>query len=184
MSSGGSLSGARRCIRARIVMWCAPRRSCTRPRGCRKRRSPSGLISRARRCRSGENASARGACKVRGETAARSAAAFFSAQVAEVKALARELPPEKGVPLSRWSGAELAREAVKRGIVVGNRGMTGGMHRARVLVVRTPEPRRISGCGWRRAQVARLLRPRRADRTRRWSSASSRPAAGRSARAA
>ena len=62
---------------------------------------------------------------------------FLPAQVAEVKALARELPPEKGVPLSRWSGAELAREAVKRGIVVGNRGMTGVMHRARVLVVRT-----------------------------------------------
>jgi hypothetical protein len=39
------------------------------------------------------------------------------AQIAEVKALACELPSESGVPLSRWSGAELAREAVKRGIV-------------------------------------------------------------------
>jgi hypothetical protein len=37
--------------------------------------------------------------------------------VAEVKALACELPAEQGVPLSRWSSAELAREAVKRGIV-------------------------------------------------------------------
>ena len=42
---------------------------------------------------------------------------FPPAQVAEVKALACELPAEKGVPLSRWSSAELAREAVKRGIV-------------------------------------------------------------------
>ena len=42
---------------------------------------------------------------------------FPPAQVAEVKALACELPAEQGVPLSRWSGAELAREAVKRGIV-------------------------------------------------------------------
>jgi hypothetical protein len=42
---------------------------------------------------------------------------FPPAQVAEVKALACELPAERGVPLSRWSAAELAREAVKRGIV-------------------------------------------------------------------
>jgi hypothetical protein len=37
--------------------------------------------------------------------------------VAEVKALACELPAQTGVPLSRWSAAELAVEAVKRGIV-------------------------------------------------------------------
>jgi hypothetical protein len=37
--------------------------------------------------------------------------------VAEVKALACELPAERGVALSRWSSAELARQAVKRGIV-------------------------------------------------------------------
>ncbi len=42
---------------------------------------------------------------------------FSPAQRAEVKALACELPAETGVPLSRWSAAELAREAVKRGIV-------------------------------------------------------------------
>jgi hypothetical protein len=37
--------------------------------------------------------------------------------VAEVKALACELPAQTGVALSRWSAAELAREAVERGIV-------------------------------------------------------------------
>ena len=42
---------------------------------------------------------------------------FSPAQVAEVKALACELPSEQGIPLSRWSSAELAREAIKRGIV-------------------------------------------------------------------
>jgi transposase len=42
---------------------------------------------------------------------------FPPAQVAEVKALACELPAQTGVPLSRWSAAELAVEAVKRGIV-------------------------------------------------------------------
>lgn len=37
--------------------------------------------------------------------------------MAEVKALACELPAKSGVPLSRWSAAELARQAVERGIV-------------------------------------------------------------------
>jgi len=36
---------------------------------------------------------------------------------AEVKALACQLPAETGVPLSRWSTAELAAEAVTRGVV-------------------------------------------------------------------
>ena len=42
----------------------------------------------------------------------------------EVKALACELPAEQGVRLSRWSSAELAREAVKRGIVASVAAIT------------------------------------------------------------
>lgn len=42
---------------------------------------------------------------------------FKPAAVAEVKALACQLPAETGVPLSRWSHAELSAEAVNRGIV-------------------------------------------------------------------
>jgi len=49
---------------------------------------------------------------------------FPPVQVAEVKALACELPAEKGVPLSRWSSAEIAREAVTRGIVERISGVT------------------------------------------------------------
>jgi hypothetical protein len=41
-----------------------------------------------------------------------------------VIALACALPAEKGVPLSRWSSAELAREAVSRGIVERISGVT------------------------------------------------------------
>lgn len=37
--------------------------------------------------------------------------------VAEVKALACELPATSGVPLSRWSCSELARELVTRKVV-------------------------------------------------------------------
>ncbi len=41
---------------------------------------------------------------------------FTPVQVAEVRALACQLPAEQGVPLSVWSCPELAREAVTRGI--------------------------------------------------------------------
>jgi len=49
---------------------------------------------------------------------------FPPSQVAEVKALACELPAESGRALSRWSGAELAREAIERGIVCSISGTT------------------------------------------------------------
>ncbi|MGF7237718.1 MAG: helix-turn-helix domain-containing protein, partial [Frankia sp.] len=41
---------------------------------------------------------------------------FTPLQVAEVTALACQLPAETGTPLSRWSCPELAREAVDRGV--------------------------------------------------------------------
>jgi hypothetical protein len=49
---------------------------------------------------------------------------FPPAEIAEVKALACELPAESGRALSRWSAAELAREAVARGIVCEVSGTT------------------------------------------------------------
>ena len=42
--------------------------------------------------------------------------AFTPVQVAEVKALACTLPAETGQPLSRWSSADLATEAITRGL--------------------------------------------------------------------
>lgn len=44
-------------------------------------------------------------------------ASFTPVQVAEVKALACSPPSETGVPLARWSAAELATEAVGQGLV-------------------------------------------------------------------
>jgi transposase len=41
---------------------------------------------------------------------------FTPVQVAEVKALACTLPAETGAPLSRWSSADLATEAITRGL--------------------------------------------------------------------
>jgi transposase len=64
------------------------------------------------------NASARKGCRVLRRDRGRVARGVFPpAQVAEVKAMACELPVKTGVPLSRWSAAELAIEAVRRGIV-------------------------------------------------------------------
>ncbi len=118
MSSGASWSGARRGIRACIGMWFARRRFWWRPRGCRIPRSVSGSRSRARRCRGGENGSAKTGCRVlRRDRGRVDGGVFPAAQRAEVKALACELAAETGVALSRWSSAELAREALKRAIV-------------------------------------------------------------------
>jgi len=49
---------------------------------------------------------------------------FPPVHVAEIKALACALPAEQGLPLSRWSSAEIAREAVQRGIVAQISGTT------------------------------------------------------------
>jgi transposase len=51
---------------------------------------------------------------------------FTPLQVAEVKALACQLPAEAGVPLSVWSCPELAREAVCRGITTAISASTVG----------------------------------------------------------
>jgi transposase len=49
---------------------------------------------------------------------------FTPVQVAEVKALACQLPAESGAPLSRWTCPELAYEAALRGIVESVSGST------------------------------------------------------------
>lgn len=49
---------------------------------------------------------------------------FPPGQIAEVKALACELPSESGRPISRWSATEIAAEAVQRGIVCSVSGTT------------------------------------------------------------
>jgi transposase len=56
---------------------------------------------------------------------------FTPVQVAEVKALACQLPAEQGVPLSRWSCPELAREAISRGITQAVSATTVGRWLAR-----------------------------------------------------
>jgi transposase len=77
---------------------------------------------------------------------------FTPVQVAEVKALACQLPEEAGVPLSVWSCPELAREAVTRGITAAVSASTVGrwlaedalkpwQHRSWIFVPRPGLPR-------------------------------------------
>ena len=88
-------------------------------------RSLVALAYRARRFRSGESASSSKAWMALRSSHVQAVQGLFPpVQVAEVKALACELPSEKGVPLSRWSSTELAREAVARGIVERISGVT------------------------------------------------------------
>ena len=72
---------------------------------------------------------------------------FPPAQVAEVKALACELPAEQGVPLSRWSSAELAHGG---GQARDRRDDRGG-HDLAVAVVRTRSARGTTARGSSRA---------------------------------
>jgi DDE superfamily endonuclease/Homeodomain-like domain len=89
------------------------------------RRSQGDLTAPRSRLGSGDDGSFRRAS--RGWMRSRGRAArgrFPPAQVAEIKALACELPAESGRPLSRWSAAELAEQAVQRGIVCSISGTT------------------------------------------------------------
>ena len=96
MSSGASLSGARRPTRARTATSCARRRSCWRLRGGRTRRSPRDWASRARLSRSGEDGSVRRGCRgLRRDRGRVGRGVFPPAQVAEVKALACECRPSR-----------------------------------------------------------------------------------------
>jgi hypothetical protein len=81
-------------------------------------RSRPGLISARRWCGVGGSGSLSTASKVWGIGRARVGPESFPPSVnAEIKALACELPATTGVPLSRWSCAELAWELMIRGVV-------------------------------------------------------------------
>lgn len=116
---------ARPRIRACGGRWCARRRFCWLRRGARIRRSLVVWMCRVRRCRSGASGSLSAGWTVwRSGPGLAGRGLFPPLQIAEVKALACELPTQKGVPLSRFSSTEIAREAVQRGIVESISGVT------------------------------------------------------------
>jgi hypothetical protein len=88
-------------------------------------RSRRGLTAAVMSSRSGASASSSSAWRVLMTCRGGAGPRLFPPHVrAEVIAMACALPAERGVPLSRWSAAELAREAVGRGIVEQISGVT------------------------------------------------------------
>jgi hypothetical protein len=80
-------------------------------------RSASGSECPGRRSGAGENASAKSGSRVSQTKRGRDARAVFPPEeVTRVKAVACELPRTEGVPLSRFSRAELHRLVVERGV--------------------------------------------------------------------
>src|SRR4051794_1285437 len=88
-----------------------------RPMVCMTPRSPRGWTRRQGSSASGEGASFTIASTVSRTSRARVARAVFPPQqVAEVKAIACELPVTHGLPLSRFSRSELHRLVIERGV--------------------------------------------------------------------
>ena len=82
------------------------------------RRSPPGSICRGRWSASGASVSGANGC--RASKSCRGAAgrpAFPPRVVVAVKALACELPTQRGLPLARWSLSDLHREVLSQGLV-------------------------------------------------------------------
>jgi len=89
------------------------------------RASRRAWIHRARSSASGASASAPGAYPAsKSSRGAGGPPAFPPSVVVEVKALACELPARCGIPLARWSLAELRREVVALGLVAQISGAT------------------------------------------------------------
>src|SRR5215204_7768861 len=89
------------------------------------RRSHGSLTPHPRRSVSGANGFMRKDCLDWRIAPARADPRAFPPQARmEVKAIACELPATSGVPLSRWSTQEVAREAIARGIVAHISGTT------------------------------------------------------------
>ena len=88
-------------------------------------RSLSGFLFPARLLASGVNVSSRNDCPVWRPNPELGARPFFPPEVVvQVKALACELPADTGLPLSRFSRRDLAREVIARGIVAQVSGAT------------------------------------------------------------
>ena len=103
--------------RGRIGRCSAPSSSCTRRTVSTTSRSLAGSTCAPRSWGAGEDASARSASRGwRTESARVARAVFPPEEVAQVKAIACELPKEQGLPLSRFSRTELHRFVVERGV--------------------------------------------------------------------
>src|SRR5215470_9261905 len=106
-------------------MWFAPRSSFLLPRASPMMSSPPDSILHARSSASGASDSAWLVCLAsRANPAAGGRPAFPPSLVVQVKALACELPHRKGLPLSRFSIADIRQEVLNQGLAAEISGAT------------------------------------------------------------
>lgn len=112
-------------IRHRIAISCAPKLSSSQPMDYPTSRSVSDSICPVRSSQNGGNASLNSAWPVSMNGHGTGARALFPPEiVVEIKALACQLPKDLGLPFSRLTRDEIARQAVERGIVASISGTT------------------------------------------------------------
>lgn len=112
-------------IRHRILKLYAPESFFLLPNASRIRKSVKDLNYHVKSLVSGGNASLKNAWQVFETVPGKEDLAVFPPDVVmEVKALACELPSERNLPFSRFNHAEIAREAVRSGIVASISGTT------------------------------------------------------------
>jgi len=112
-------------IRYRTVKLFGPERFSLLLKACRTNRSHNDSTCDARSCQSGANGSVNSVwlvCKI--DQGGADLALFPPQVVVEVKALACQMPDELGLPFSRLSTRDIAREALNRGIVASISGTT------------------------------------------------------------
>jgi hypothetical protein len=125
MKKGGSWRKSHGNIRHRIVMSFAPRLPSLLPKDSRTKRSVNALSCPAKWSQSGESAFSKSVWLDLLNGHGADARAFFPPEiVVEVKALACQLPKDLGLPFSRLSREEIARQVVNRGIVASISGAT------------------------------------------------------------
>ena len=115
----------RRNIRHRIMKLFALKSFCTQPMALKTKKSANGLTCHVKSSASGVNGFLKNAWPVSKIAQGAAGHAVFPPKVVvEVKALACELPSQRNIPFSRLSHADIAREAVRSGIVASISGAT------------------------------------------------------------
>jgi len=112
-------------IHHHILRLFAPRLFSSLRKGCKTSRSPNAYPCPSRSSVAGENVSFTNDCRAWTNGQGEGDLGFFPPQVVlEVKALACELPEQLGLPFSRLSYRDIARETVRSGIAASISGAT------------------------------------------------------------
>ena len=112
-------------IRHNIVMSCGPKSSSLQLRDFQTEKSANGLSCRDRSSPNGGSASLTNAWPVSRKGHGAGGPALFPPEIiVAVKALACQLPKQLGLPFSRFTHDEIARQAEKQGIVASISGKT------------------------------------------------------------